>query len=103
MCRAHIHSSAEGGAPRNCTHGEGQAGSVRTTGAGAADETEKNWLEDLLDIESEISEHDKVSVTFSHRILREGTLLVEGYCRLAGVNSAGKPTRLPARLLELIQ
>jgi acyl-CoA thioester hydrolase len=58
--------------------------------------------DDLLTIETRITEHDKVSLLFSTRILREEQLLVEGTCKLAAVTPEGKLSRLPAELVSLL-
>jgi len=60
--------------------------------------------DDLLTIETLIEKHDKVSVTFTNRIFRQGEdkPLVEGSCKLVAVNKQGKLTRLPKKLIELL-
>jgi len=58
--------------------------------------------DDLLTIETTLAEHDKVSLVFKTRILRETQLLVEGTCKLAAVSPQGKLARLPEALLSIL-
>ncbi len=60
--------------------------------------------DDLLVIETTLEKFDKISLTFKTLIFRKGEdkPLVEGTCRLAGVNSAGKLAKLPKKLTQVI-
>jgi acyl-CoA thioester hydrolase len=64
--------------------------------------------DDLLTIETTITEVSKLKCTFSYRILRqeEGIsrpkLLVKGYTVHAAVTKAGKLTRLPEEIIQKI-
>ena len=61
--------------------------------------------DDLLLIETEITANDRVSLTFTTRIRRQGEdkVLVEGTCRMVAVNKEGKLSRLPDKLLNIIK
>ncbi len=64
--------------------------------------------DDLLIIETTISEINKLKCTFSYRILREEEgldrpkLLVKGYTVHAAITKAGKLTRLPEEIIQKI-
>ena len=66
------------------------------------------FYDDLLTIETEITELTRLKCRFSYRILREEEgadkprLLVKGYTVHASVTREGKLTRLPDDLLETI-
>lgn len=66
------------------------------------------FYDDLLIIETEISELSRLKCTFSYRILRDEEqggkprLLVKGYTVHAAVTREGKLTRLPDWILEKI-
>lgn len=64
--------------------------------------------DDLLTIETSLTELKKVSCTFSYKILREeeGTrarLLARGFTTHASVNREGKLTPLPAEIVRKLQ
>jgi tol-pal system-associated acyl-CoA thioesterase len=58
-------------------------------------------LGDIIEIKTEISDIKNASLTFSQRIERDGTLLVEAEATLACVDENGKPRRLPEELKNL--
>ncbi len=58
--------------------------------------------EDLLVVETWVSEVRGASVRFAYRILRDGVLLAEGSTRHAIIGNDGRPKRLPAQLVEVI-
>lgn len=66
------------------------------------------FYDDLLIIETEVSELSRLKCTFSYRILRDEAhggkpkLLVKGYTVHAAVTRDGKLTRLPEGILEKI-
>ena len=66
------------------------------------------FYDDLLIIETEVSELSRLKCTFSYRILRDEEqggkprLLVKGYTVHAAVTREGKLTRLPDWILEKI-
>lgn len=59
---------------------------------------------DLLQVDSEIVAYRKTGFTFSQRILHKERqeLLVEARIRLACVNHAHKPTKVPDKVVEVI-
>jgi acyl-CoA thioester hydrolase len=64
--------------------------------------------DDLLTIETSLAELKNVSCRFNYRIYRNDndesrTFLAKGYTVHASVNSDGRLTRLPARLLEKLE
>lgn len=64
--------------------------------------------DDLLTIETTLTELKKVSCTFSYRILREeegskARLLAKGFTTHASVNREGKLTPLPAEITKKLQ
>lgn len=66
------------------------------------------YYDDLVVVETEISELSRLKCTFSYRILREDAgstrprLLVRGYTVHAAVTREGKLTRLPEDILKRI-
>jgi acyl-CoA thioester hydrolase len=59
---------------------------------------------DILDVESTVSELTSASVVFSTTIFRhKGPLLTKGIVRLACVNSEGHVQRIPATLREVLR
>lgn len=57
-------------------------------------------LEDELTVETHIRDVKKARLTFYQRILRNDTLLTEITCEICAITKAGKPKRLPVRLIE---
>ena len=59
---------------------------------------------DLLQIETEVADSSRASLTFSHIIRRHGTeeIIVEGWARLVCINEQGKPRRLPEEVSQII-
>ncbi len=59
---------------------------------------------DVLDIETEVVDVTRTSLTFAHAIHRLGDerLVVEGAARLVCVDERGKPRRLPEDLTRLL-
>jgi len=52
-------------------------------------------LGDIIDVTTEVRELSHVTITLTHRIFREGNLLVEASVKLACIGKDGKPRRLP--------
>lgn len=59
--------------------------------------------DDSLEIETTVTEIRRVQVSFSYRVLREGTLLVSGTTRHAVTTLEEKPMRMPAALQEALE
>lgn len=59
--------------------------------------------DDLITVETTISELKNVTVTFSYKIKCQDKLLVTGSTKHPLVNYAFKPTRIPQNLKELLQ
>jgi acyl-CoA thioester hydrolase len=59
---------------------------------------------DLLEIQTKITEIGRASLTFSHQIHLHGTdrIVVEGSAKLVCIDSSGKPRRLPQELLKAL-
>lgn len=59
---------------------------------------------DVLDIETEIVDFSRASLTFSHVVRLRGTdhVVVEGAARLVCVTETGKPRRLPEEVAQLV-
>jgi acyl-CoA thioester hydrolase len=62
-------------------------------------------FDDLLDIETRLTELRGVSMRYDYRIVRhgEGTLLTEGSTRLACVNGARELTRIPPNMVAIFK
>lgn len=58
--------------------------------------------EDLLVVETQVSELRSASVRFAYRIVRDGMLLAEGFTRHAIIGPDGRPKRLPPELRDAI-
>lgn len=58
---------------------------------------------EVLIVESELVQARRVSMTFEQRILRGEETLVEQTLTAATVTTAGRPTRVPADLVEALQ
>lgn len=58
--------------------------------------------EDLLAIETEVTELRRASMTFSYRVRRGAEVLAEGFTRHAVVGPSGKPRALPDELRALL-
>lgn len=60
---------------------------------------------DLLLLETQLTEISGVRITFSHTIKREGSEkdLVRGSVTLASVNTDGRPVRLPEKIRDMLQ
>jgi acyl-CoA thioester hydrolase len=59
--------------------------------------------DDLITVETTISELKNVTITFSYKIKCQDKLLVTGSTKHPLVNYAFKPTRIPQNLKELLQ
>ncbi len=59
--------------------------------------------DDLITVETTISEIKNVTVTFSYKIKYQDKVLVTGSTKHPLVNYAFKPTRIPQNLKELLQ
>jgi acyl-CoA thioester hydrolase len=59
--------------------------------------------EDLLDIATEVTEVRPASLRFEYQILRDGTLLADGFTRHACVDAQGRPRAMPPELRSLIE
>jgi acyl-CoA thioester hydrolase len=60
---------------------------------------------DLLEIQTKITQTGRASLTFSHQIRCHGTdrIVVEGSAKLVCVGPSGKPRRLPHELLKALR
>jgi len=58
--------------------------------------------EDLLVIDTRVSELRAASLRFAYRVLRADTLLAEGYTRHAVIGTDGRPRALPEALKSAI-
>ena len=61
--------------------------------------------DDLIVVETTVAEVRRASLRFTYRVLKKGapSPLCEGETVHACINEAGKPTRLPKDLVELLQ
>lgn len=61
--------------------------------------------DDILIIQTWISELKHATVEFNHKVIREGDnkLIVEGFSRLACLNANRKPIPMPEKLKRLLQ
>lgn len=61
--------------------------------------------DEILVIQTWISELKHATVEFSHKIMREGDnkLIAEGFTKLACLNAEYKPTSIPEKLKKLLQ
>lgn len=53
------------------------------------------FLDDVLDVETQLRECGRATMTMHQRVCRAGELLVEMTVELACVNGTGRPTRMP--------
>lgn len=58
---------------------------------------------DTLVVETTVSETGPASITFSHRVVREGDLLVEGTVRLACVDRNMRPVRMGRDVMDAVK
>jgi acyl-CoA thioester hydrolase len=61
-----------------------------------------SYYEDLLVIETRVSELRAASLRFWYRVRRDGVLLAEGYTRHAIIDGKGKPLRIPEHIRMMI-
>lgn len=59
--------------------------------------------EDLLTVAVDVSEMRGASMQFDYLVTRDGELLADGFTRHACVDVKGRPRRIPAPLLTLIE
>ena len=59
-------------------------------------------FDDLLTIETTLSKVRSVSLDFRYRIVREQTLVAEGFTRLACIDAANKLLRIPEEIREAL-
>ncbi|TLD43250.1 MAG: 4-hydroxybenzoyl-CoA thioesterase family active site [Candidatus Jettenia ecosi] len=61
--------------------------------------------DDILIIQTFVSELKHATVEFKHKIIREGDnkLIAEGFTKLACLNASRKPTAIPEKLKKLLQ
>ncbi|MEM9825646.1 MAG: thioesterase family protein [Planctomycetota bacterium] len=64
---------------------------------------ESAGFDDLLEQTTELLEVRKVRLIHRYRIRRAGKLIAEGQSTIACVSHEGKPTRLPAALIEMMR
>lgn len=59
---------------------------------------------DLLEIETEVVDFSRATLTFAHTIRRHGTeeIVVEGWARLVCIDETGRPRRLPEELTQIL-
>ena len=60
------------------------------------------YYEDLLVVETRVSELRGASLRFAYRVVRGGELLAEGYTRHAVIGTDGRPKALPDALRSAI-
>lgn len=60
------------------------------------------FYEDLLVIDSEVTEVRAASLRFTYHVTRDGVLLAEGHTRHAIIGSNGRPKALPEQLRTAI-
>lgn len=60
------------------------------------------FFDDPLVIEIRLAELRAASARFTYRILREGTLLAEAMTRLAFIDAARRPIRIPPDIYEIL-
>lgn len=58
--------------------------------------------DDMLDIETEIQNFSRYSITFSYKITCSGRTVVHGHTKHASTDRTGKLTKLPQGLIEAI-
>ena len=60
--------------------------------------------DDVLSIQTFISELKHATVEFTHKVIRESdnTLIAEGFTKLACLNASRKPAPMPAKLKNLL-
>jgi acyl-CoA thioester hydrolase len=58
-------------------------------------------LGDTIEVTTEVTETTNATISLQHRALKEETLLVESYVKLACIDKDGKPKRLPAELKKI--
>lgn len=61
-----------------------------------------SYYEDLLIVETRVSELRAASLRFAYRVKRGAELLAEGYTRHAIIDGKGKPLRIPPQMLSMI-
>jgi acyl-CoA thioester hydrolase len=59
--------------------------------------------EDLLAVDVDVTEVRGASMRFEYAVSRDGTVLADGFTRHACVDRTGRPKRIPAELLALIE
>lgn len=59
-------------------------------------------FDEMLDVETTLTELRTVSMRFVYRIRREGTLLAEGFTRLAAVDGSHKLLRIPEAMRNVL-
>lgn len=59
-------------------------------------------FDDLLTIETTLTKVRSVSLDFRYRIVREATLVAEGFTRLACIDAANKLLRIPEEIREAL-
>ena len=59
--------------------------------------------EQILDIRTWVSDIRSVQLTFSYEIEHAGEVLVRGFTRHAAINSEGRPTRIPAEVVDTLR
>jgi acyl-CoA thioester hydrolase len=56
---------------------------------------------DIVTIETVVQETTRITLRFAYRLLRGEVLLAEGSTLHAAIDKAGRPTRLPASVVQL--
>lgn len=61
------------------------------------------FYNDLLELETEVVDFSRASLTFSHVVYRQGTeeTVVEGWVRLVCINEKRRPRRLPKEIIQM--
>lgn len=60
-------------------------------------------LGEIIDVTTEVTELTNVTITLSHQIFRDDTLLVEAYVKVACIDKDGKPRRLPDNFKKIVK
>jgi acyl-CoA thioester hydrolase len=58
-------------------------------------------LGDTIEVITEVTETTNATISLKHWALKEETILVESYVKLACIDKDGKPKRLPAELKKI--
>jgi acyl-CoA thioester hydrolase len=57
---------------------------------------------DIVTIETVVADTTRITLRFGYRLLRDDVVLAEGITLHAAIDKAGRPTRLPASVAQLL-